>query len=395
MTSAPGTPTAATFSVPVTLTSGGLATGSSANDTTGEGFSNDVTNLDQAVANKFEAAGATFKLSAKVNLTMPASSYLTGQGLGCIAGADPGFDPNGNCFYNGARWFDGASPTANETKADPNGGNVGVEDATGAAVTSFDNAGGLTGVTVINEPHAYSFLDRTWRNTEWTMGGAARAADFNVYWGAGGLVDSVIDITHDVTVPFLPTLGGSFGILNTAATGQAGEFDTRPTVLTHTDMMCVEPMRSVLSGPALRIPCLTATAYTLSQTAQLGSISFFAGAAANAATSAPAAQPGFIFYLAGHQFLMEMPTLPATGTVWALRTYTGAVNGGNGAAGNIGPYSFTPAIRPFTAVGASATATLTPDNAVVAATKGDLSSVRGQGGRRARADRREGPGWPA
>ncbi len=40
------------------------------------------------------------------------------------------------------------------------------------------------------------------------MSGAARAADFNVYWGAGGLVDSVIDVTHDVTVPFLPTLGG-------------------------------------------------------------------------------------------------------------------------------------------------------------------------------------------
>lgn len=54
---------------------------------------------------------------------------------------------------------------------------------------------------------------------------------------------------------------------------------------------------------------------------------------------------------------------------------TGAVNGGNGDAGNIGPYSFSPATRPFTAVGASATATLTPNNTVANATKGDLSKV--------------------
>ncbi len=108
--------------------------------------------------------------------------------------------------------------------------------------------------------------------------------------------------------------------------------------------------------------------------ASLGSISISSGRIGLDSVSATAAEPGFIFYVAGHQFMMQMPTLPAAGTVWALRTYTGAVNGGNGAAGNIGPYSFSPATRPFTAVGASATATLTPNNVVVAATKGDLST---------------------
>jgi hypothetical protein len=375
MTSAPGTPSQATFSVPVTLTSGGLATGSSANDTTGEGFSNDVTALDQSVANKFEAAGSQFKLSAKVDLTFPASSYLTGQGLGCIAGADPGFDPNGNCFYNGARWFDGPSPTTNETQADPNAGNVPAE---GVAATSVNNAGALTGVTAINEPHAYNFYDRTWRNMEWTLSGAARAADFNVYWGAGGLVDSVIDITHDVAVPFSPRLGGTFGILNQSATTGAGSFDGQPNVLTNSDLACVGPLNPTtggLTGPSLRTPCTAATDYALSQTAQLGPVGFSVGLINADSTVTPAAQPGFLFYLAGHTFLMEMPTLPAQGTVWALRTYTGAINGGNGTNGNIGPYSFSPATRPFTAVGASATATLTPNNTVANATKGDLSKV--------------------
>ena len=29
-----------------------------------------------------------------------------------------------------------------------------------------------------------------------------RAADYNVYWGTAGKVDSVIDMTHNVPVPF-------------------------------------------------------------------------------------------------------------------------------------------------------------------------------------------------
>ena len=374
LTTAPGTPTAAAFSVPVQINSGGAGAGASAADATGEGFSNDVAPVDPSVPGKFEGGSAQFKLSAKANLTMPSNSYLNGQGLGC-ANSDPLFDPNGNCQYNGARWFDGPSPTLNETKTDPNAGN-GPIDETGSTV--FDNAGQLTGVTVINEPHAYVMFDRTWRNMEWRMGGAARAADFNVYWGAGGLVDSVIDITHDVDVPFSPRVGASYGILNVANTGGPAEFDQRNTVLTQSDIGCVEPLKSELPGSNLRVPCdtlLTGAPYVLSQTAQLGTISFAGGPTGNMATSPTAPQPGFLFYIAGHQFLMQMPALPADGAVWALRTYSGAINGGNGASGNVGPYSFASATRPFTAIGATLTATLTPNNAVVAAVKSDLSSV--------------------
>jgi hypothetical protein len=384
MTSAPGTPSAAVFSVPVTPTAGGQAPGAglagSAADTTGEGFSNDVTNIDPSVANKFEAAGATFKLSAKVGLTMPSAVYLSAQGLGCNAGtgagADPGFDQGGNCFYNGGRWFDGPSPATNETKADPNGCNVPQpEDATGANVTCFDNAGQLTGVTLINEPHAYSFRDRSWRNMDWSLSHAARSADFNVYWGAAGLVDSVIDISNDVVVPFFPTAGGGYGILTTANSNDAASFDGRATVLTHSDLACVEPFRSVLTQPALRTPCNTAAPFVLSQTATLGQVAPAPGRMGLDSTAAPAADPGFIFYIAGHTFMMTMPTLPAAGTVWALRTYAGVVNGGNGAHGNIGPYSFVAKLRPFTAIGASATATITPNNGVVAAVNSDLKNV--------------------
>jgi hypothetical protein len=381
-TSAPGTPTAATFSVPVQITTGGTAAGADASEATGEGFSNDVAPVDASVPNHFEGGNAAFKLSAKVGLKVPSSSYLLGQGLGCVAGADPGFDPNGACIYNGGRWFDGPSPTTNETMNDPNGANTGLggeppPTGGGPTPTGVDNAGQLTGVTHISEPHAYIFYDRSWRNQEWALGGAARAADFNVYWGTGGLVDSVIDVTHDVAVPFSPTLGGGYGILTTANSAGAGSFDARPGTLTQTDMACVAPLDSAaggLSGPALRINCTANPAYALTQTAALGEIAY-STLFGDDATATAEPEPGFIFYVAGHQFLMEMPALPASGTVWALRTYTGVVNGGNGAAGNAGPYSFSPATRPFTAIGATLTATITPNNTVAAANNNDLHNV--------------------
>jgi len=50
--------------------------------------------------------------------------------------------------------------------------------------------------------------------------GVKRAADFNFYWGEGGVVDSVIDVTHNVPVPFRTDVNSSWGILNPgAATG--------------------------------------------------------------------------------------------------------------------------------------------------------------------------------
>jgi len=136
----------------------------------------------------------------------------------------------------------------------------------------------------------------------------------------------------------------------------------------------------VLPGQALRIPCsqagvFTSPPYKLSNQALLGSIAFASGAAANTATAAPAAQPGFLFYVAGHQFLMQMPALPAPGTVWALRSYTGAISGGTGAEGPHGAYSFTAAVRPFTAIGAQTQVTISAATVVAAATADDLSRV--------------------
>jgi hypothetical protein len=374
-TAKPGTPDANVFSVPVDQATGGSDAGGEVNDSSGEGFFDGAADVSAANAARFEGAGGSFKLSGKMTMTLPAASYMTAQGIGC-AFPDPGFTA-GACSYNGPRWFDGPSPTTNETKNDPNAGNI----LLGGPLTDYNNAGQLTGVSVIYEPHAYTTFNREWRNLDWIFAGAARAADFNVYWGTGGKVDSVVDITHNVAVPFAPSMGGNWGILTQANSTGADAFDGRPDVLTVTDIGCVEPLKSSLGGSRVRIPCDTLAAvpaYQLDSIATLGTIAFTSDSityAKSTTLSPPAPQDGLLFYLPGHVFLMQMPTLPAAGTIWSMRSYIGAISGGNGSEGNLGPYAFTPALRPFTAVGTQAKVTLSAAVVVNPTTKDDLSGV--------------------
>ena len=73
-------------------------------------------------------------------------------------------------------------------------------------------------------------------------------------------------------------------------------------------------------------------------------------------------------------FELSGPTLP-TQTAWTLRSYSGWISGGSGAGGDLGPYKFTPVLRPFTALGADLAINYTITNAVLATTKNDLSQV--------------------
>jgi hypothetical protein len=200
-----------------------------------------------------------------------------------------------------------------------------------------------------------------------------RAADFNVYWGAGGLVDSVIDITHNVPVPFVAeSLGASWGFLNQANSTGAGSADLRPADLTLADWGCLHPLSDPDRGPGL-YTC--STPYTLSQTAVPGSVVISGGAPE---ANPPRPNPGFSMYLAGHIFFFELAppaTLPAAGTVWTMRSYIGFINGGQGAAGNQGEYRFTPLPRTFNAVGATLKLSYSATNTIAAATKDDLSQV--------------------
>jgi hypothetical protein len=306
-------------------------------------------------------------LSGQVNVTLPSYQPVVGWGRGCNDGAIT-VPANSTCLYNNPRWFDGV----NETQADPAAGNQ------GATATNLNNAGKLTGVTTINTPHSFLSVDNDWRIIEATLGGAIRAADFKVYWGAAGKIDSIIDLTHHVPVPFDRTeLGGGFGLLTVAGTNAAGSPDNRPGVVTVGDFSCVEPFRSGGASTAWQglIPCTSAAPFTLTDSVALGPVAIHTGTADNLAT-ATSRPNGFVMYLAGHLFSFEMSSAtPPANTTWTLRSYAGTVFGGKGAGGNFGNYSFEPALRPFTAVGADLLLRFNAVNAIRAPRFADLKRV--------------------
>jgi hypothetical protein len=305
----------------------------------------------------------------------------------------PGFDIGAGCNYNGPRWFAGPSPANNETQADPIFGNqanftTGTVDVAAPNNTGWNNAGALPGVSVIDQPYSYQTMGNQWRAVEGVHGSAKRQADYNLYWGAGGLVDSVIDATHNVPLAFDSLVyRGGWGILNQANTPTAGaagtvtaSFDARAE-LTETDIGCVEPYRS-FAQPQNIIQCGTATladgpAYVLRQTAVPGTIAHFTTSPADARTRAPAAENGFVLLIGGNVFMFQLTggALPTAGTVWSMRDHVGAITGGNGYGGNNGPYVFTPVARPFNAVDTELRVNYDVINQVNAPTNLDLTKI--------------------
>jgi hypothetical protein len=333
-----------------------------------------ATPVDEDLARRFGGTGG-YRLSGRVELGLPGNYYTSAWGSGCAHGA-VGFTAPGTtgCEYNGPRWFDGPSPERNETRPNPTAGHP-PNALLPEPMADLGNAGELTGVTTIQMPHSHETAEAGYQVIEGVLGAAQRATDFNLYWGPEGNIDSVIDVSHNVVVPFDSIrLAGSWGVLNQVATAGPSSFDQRPEVLTTMDFTCVEPLRSTAVVQA-SYPC-TGQSFHMSRTARPGSIAIWDQAADNAMTAGVRPGAGFALYLSGNITIFELAGgLPASGSIWSLRTYVGAVSGGRGAAGDRGPYVFAEQPRPFTAVGAELRLDYEVVNQVVAASTDDLSRV--------------------
>ena len=315
--------------------------------------------VDSAMATRF-GGGAGFRVGGTFAITRQ-PGYASGiWGRSCINnGGNGGIDPPAGsgkghfCYLFGPRWFSGA----NETTADPNANSPAV-NATGAVATDFNNAGALPGVTTLWHPDAYGYITGSnWRDVDQALAVFATAADYKLYWGAAGTIDSVIDITDNEPVPFRPTIGSSWGVLNTAAAPVTGSYDGN-AALTVTDFTCVPPLNT-LSANFVTGSCAGGN-FALSNTVVPGPVAYASGSLGNQKTAAPAANSGFGLYIKGRIFLIELTggTVPASGTVWTERDYIGNIFGGNGknvaaaAAVTGGTYVFGPQLPlPFTAPG--------------------------------------------
>ena len=299
----------------------------------------EATAIDSAKAARF-GGDQSFSLFGQATLTIPGTFRLTDWGR-----ADANAIPAGSA-RNGPRWWEGARGS-NENTDDPVGGVC--TPAAGACSTTIKvpdiskTAGQIPGV-LIQGVHSYlSGPNSPGRIIEGATATVTRAADFHVVWGAAGVIDTVWDDTHGVAVPFDARVGASWGILNQAsfaATPQASTGDTKNGLLTWSDIFCVTPMprfTTQCGGIADNLGAVLQNTAALSPIAIRDLNASYAGTAAAGYT---ATGTGFIFYLNGHYFLMQMAALPAAGTIWHARFYSGVITG------TAGSYAFAGEVRP-------------------------------------------------
>ncbi|HEY4102187.1 MAG TPA: T9SS type A sorting domain-containing protein [Gemmatimonadales bacterium] len=374
------------FSIPATMNEADY--GGGATTTFSAGFG--ALAVDSASSSVF-GGGNGFSIPATMTIHVP-GGYTTGiMGRGCINGGTSGTpfatNPARLCAYNGPRWFIGD----NETTANPNSDN-GDAFNDGSLPATLNNAGALAGVTHIWRPIEYFMVPTNYRDVAGAMSPFITDADYRMYWGAGGKVDSVIDLTDNTVVPFDTRITSSWGFLNPSAVTQAGTFANRSDgALTWTAISCVQPLKSQSAITSL-YPCSGAAA-ALSQTAVPGPVLICVTGDAVVGTSGPSAAcdqavtqdpssvsatgTGFILYLKGHYYMMTLAAgVPASGTQWTVRDYTGAITGGNGRAGAGGKYVFHPdPFRPFTAPGIGFQLTVNTTNTVADVTGDVLAKV--------------------
>jgi hypothetical protein len=206
------------------------------------------------------------------------------------------FDPIDLTDDGGSRWFSGT----NETMGDPTLGLA---------------HGQLPGVSTIYRPVRIRNASNLFRRFDQTTYHLFRAADIRIYWGSTpGAVDSVVDLTHRVRLPFDPQNRASYGF-RTDVTGNA--VDAPPDgVLTFNDLLfgaCLYGAAGIALGNCENRD-YTATA-VLSPVDVTGDL---------VPDSVGGVSSGFGLYLNGEPFLFQTSTLPSN-TTWTYRSYFGAV----------------------------------------------------------------------
>jgi hypothetical protein len=293
---------------------------------------------------------SSYSLSAQATLSFSAAWFLTSKGRGAANNT-----PSGAGRFNGPRWWAG---TANETLANPNGNvcaalssggcadTVGNANASAAGIQGGHINGVLPGIQYLWSPEGYMTAPNPVRTLEVVTSSVMRAADFKVYWGAtAGKPDSVIDVTHNVAVPFSPRIRASWGILNDSSftnSTPADAPDGSPAMLTWSDVLCVDPAETLVGACGAATP---ATSAFLMNHAISNPMNFksFTNTDGPAMVAAGATGTGFIFYLNGSFFVMQMQTTLAAccqNTVWNARFYSGNITGSPGS------FGFTPSTRP-------------------------------------------------
>jgi hypothetical protein len=268
-----------------------------------------------------------------------------------------------NNWVGGSRWFVGANEsTPNPTDSIFKHGTLpgmvifqpqpyadvatpaGTPGAVGRKMDSYTFPAGT------NATGANTQNDQIFRRFYGTTFGAMREADIKIFWGAAG-VDSVIDVTHNVVVPFSPAIRGSYGFLQDAD-GNG--------VLNYGDFYYIPGMENAgtVGNASRNRPNPLVAQPVVMNTDIDGNFTNGSGGGDG---------QGFGLYISGEPYLFN-GAVP-TNTVWTLRTYDGDM-----ALSSSGVYSYTESARNPNVTGLEFGVDITGAEALVAANV-DLSKV--------------------
>ncbi len=227
--------------------------------------------------------------------------------------------------HGGSRWFDGT----NTLTPDP---------------TRYMRVGHLEGVDTIFAPIGYT----PFNSTTPSGGGQidfekqchdranalyGRQADVQVTWGEGGAI-TVRDITHNVDVPTTGFPDATYGFVQDANGNGVIDWQDFNGMLRVWDQLNDEVIFgggdcNGFDGGDLQwnIPTALAMLPTATlQTTHVDDFEFGWADPANGAATWTGTGQGFGLYISGQRFIFQLAALPAPGTVWTLRSYSGGIS---------------------------------------------------------------------
>jgi hypothetical protein len=182
-----------------------------------------------------------------------------------------------------------------------------------------------------------------------------------------GRLTSVRDLTHHVPVLFATDVGASYGFVSD------GNGDGRVNWEDFNFIPGVAEYWVNQFGPDFNGPTDAADTVPLAPTPTVGPVSTSFDVSVAGATG-----QGFGLYVNGERYIFQLTggALPAAGTTWTLRTYTGTVSASSGAAGTTpSGYAFTPRVRSPVVPGLRVQFTVDQPTQIAGVAAGDLSNV--------------------
>ncbi|MEN8144458.1 MAG: hypothetical protein ABFS14_05845 [Gemmatimonadota bacterium] len=239
--------------------------------------------------------------------------------------------------HGGSRWFDGTVETADF--GDP---------------AAFIRVGHLSAVDTVWSPISHTSPDANPANANGGTQGdfekqcfnrsiafMHRAADVRFTWG-GGTFSEVRDVTHNVDVTFSPKARPTWGFLTTDSNGN-GFLDWQ-------DFNFLDPVLDIIRG--VSGGSCDAVAGTFFDAGNTGTRVDLESAPVIVPTSTGGINQtgiagltqtgtGFGLYLFGERYIFEASELPADGTVWTHRSYSGRVRSSPSSAPTADPSGYT------------------------------------------------------